>query len=164
MLGVPCVTLPKSKEAGAADIEVVPTPPEPVPESPIEAVAFPPLPPTIMVAFLTPAELGVKTTITVQLVPTGRDWLGVQVPPVRANCGSLKVATMVPNVAVAVPLLVTVAVCGELEAGMVTVPKGMLFGEMVRLGAGGWLPGFKAPIVQGPLAGRGLPFLSLFNS
>lgn len=139
-------------------MEAVPA--EPVPESPAEAVA---LAPTVTVAFLTPAEVGVKTMISVQVEPDGKDSLILQVPPVRANSGSLKVAIGLPSVAVAVPLLVTVRVIGELLEPTFTEPKDG--GELIESpGVGGAVPKLIAPEVQGPVAGRGLPFLSEFRA
>jgi len=68
VLAVPCVTLPKLKLDGVTLMEAVPD--VPVPASPAEAVAFAP---TTIVAFLTPAEVGEKTTVRVQVEPTVSD-------------------------------------------------------------------------------------------
>ena len=67
-LALPCVTLPKFQVEGVTLMEAVPD--VPVPESPAEAVA---LAPTTIVAFLTPAEVGEKTTVNVQVEPTVSD-------------------------------------------------------------------------------------------
>lgn len=67
-LAVPCVTLPKFQLEGVTLMVAVPE--APVPESPAEAVA---LAPVTIVAFLTPAEVGEKTTVKVQVAPTTSD-------------------------------------------------------------------------------------------
>ena len=90
----------------------------------------------------------------------------VQVPPVSANSGSLKVAIGLPRVAVAVPLLVIVRVIGELLEPTFTEPNDVTLGVICKPGVGGGgLPeALIAPAVQGPVDGRALPFLSTLSA
>ena len=91
---------------------------------------------TLSVRLYVPAVVGaVKMTLIVQLAPTARVPVVVQVPPdLEKGCGVPPPnVAVIPVVVATFPVLVTVSVCAPLVVPVNQLPKDSEFGETTRV-------------------------------